>query len=220
MYKPPPPARTRPATKSLGKSLPGRPVRSLQKLHEPPPGVRKLPRASVLLPSVPYPVFERLPEPPAADRDAADDTATGYDLTWSEPEPLQGATRAAGPGLFVVERRGNGAWRPVYVGMSGSGVGRALRWIVQAPAILNVAVAWTPLRARIATAGFDASGASGRAVLRRLRDAVVEAIGRTGARVAVSPGPAATGPAPDIRHLGSPPGYVASAEPQSQADME
>jgi hypothetical protein len=205
MYKPIPLARSRSAPASLAKPAISRLERP-KPAHQPARHPRERP-GTTLLSSIPYPVFERLPEPSVTDRPADTDAPVEHDLTWSAPEQLENATRAAGPGLFVIERRNNTGWSAVYVGMSGTGVGRALRWIVQAPIVIGASVEWNRLRVRIAEAGVDASGASGRAALRRMRDVVVEAIHRTGARVAVSPGPASTGRAPNIRHLGVIPTY-------------
>jgi hypothetical protein len=137
-----------------------------------------------------YPVFERLSDPlPRRDEDKEPDS--GENLAWSEPEPLVGATRPSRPGLLLIERLIGGRWMPVYLGMSATGAGQALRWIVQAPAILGLQPAWNEFRARIAEAGFDTTDAAGRATLRRLRDETAAAFARGGTQVLVGPGPAA-----------------------------
>ncbi|GAC1339005.1 MAG: hypothetical protein NVSMB18_06410 [Acetobacteraceae bacterium] len=170
----------------LGKPAPPPPQR-----WRPPPKGKGHPRrhGTVLLPALPYPVFERTIDDPVSADDAQGDADRGDDLVWSPPEPLEEATRATRPGLFVIERSRGGRWVPLYVGMSSAGVGQALRWIVQAPVILGLDVDWPTLRVRIAEASFGTDPA-GRAALRRKRDETAAAIERAGGRpVLKGPGP-------------------------------
>jgi len=141
-------------------------------------------------------VFERLTDPLPKRQEDGQPSAS-ENLDWSGPEPLVEATRPARPGLFVIERLIDGRWTPVYLGISATSAGQALRWIVQAPTILGLQVAWDAFRVRVAEVGFDTTDAAGRAALRRLRDETAAAIARKGGRVLVGPGPGA--PSPTLR---------------------
>jgi hypothetical protein len=179
----------------------------------PPRGGRPGRPGAVLLPTLPYPVFERTVADAPRGRDEDGAPGRGDDLAWSSPEPLAGAMRPSRPGLFVIERLSEGRWAPVYVGMSSVGAGQALRWIVQAPAIVGIQADWNAFRVRIAEAGFGTTDPAGRAALRRLRDETAAAIeSAEGRQVLVGPGPGAA-PAAAARSLGAAPPYISRAAP-------
>jgi hypothetical protein len=106
---------------------------------------------------------------------AAPDTGSPDDAAWQAPTPLNWVAPTTGPGLFVIERRTGSQWTRAYVGMSASGVGQALRWIVRAPRILGVQADLEGLRVRVAEAPFDTATPMGRETLRRWRNDVAGA---------------------------------------------
>lgn len=110
---------------------------------------------------------------PAAGAPAPD--AGPDDATWRAPGPLDRVTPTTGPGLFVIERRTGSKWTRAYVGVSASGVGQALRWIVRAPRILGVQADLNGLRVHVAEAPFDTTTPEGRETLRRWRNDVAGA---------------------------------------------
>jgi hypothetical protein len=87
----------------------------------------------------------------------------GSELAWSDPQSLAGPLSALRPGLFVIERLSGREWSPTFVGMSATGVGQALRWITQTPAIIGLSANWDAFRVRVAEAGFDTADPAGRA---------------------------------------------------------
>jgi hypothetical protein len=103
---------------------------------------------------------------PAPDAGGPDDAA------WRTPTPLNQVALTTGPGVFVIERRTGSQWTRVYVGMSASGVGQALRWITRAPRILGVQADLDSLRVHVAEAPFDTATPMGRETLRRWRNNV------------------------------------------------
>jgi hypothetical protein len=105
----------------------------------------------------------------------APNTGSADDATWQAPTPLNRVALTTGPGLFVIERRTGSQWTRAYVGMSASGVGQALRWIVRAPRILGVQADFDGLRVHVAAAPFDTATPAGRETLRRWHNDVAGA---------------------------------------------
>jgi hypothetical protein len=106
---------------------------------------------------------------------AAGDAGGPDDATWQAPAPLDRVAPTTGPGVFVIERRTGSQWTRAYVGVSASGVGQALRWIVRAPRILGVQADLDGLRVHVAEAPFDTATPEGRETLRRWRNDVAGA---------------------------------------------
>ena len=112
---------------------------------------------------------------PASGPAPTPNTGSPDDATWQAPTPLNRVAPTTGPGLFVIERRTGSQWTRAYVGMSASGVGQALRWIVRAPRILGVQADFDGLRVHVAEAPFDTATPAGRETLRRWHNDVAGA---------------------------------------------
>jgi hypothetical protein len=147
--------------------------RSRKPLFGPPGGYPPDWRGRIVRAALP-PVFGPTTDAPAPAAGGPDDAV------WQAPSPLDRVGPTTGPGLFVIERRVGSQWTRAYVGMSTSGVGQALRWIVRAPRILGVQADLDGLRVHVAEAPFDTATPEGRETLRRWHSDVAGAVDPAG----------------------------------------